>query len=122
MDFFNYKLVVINNFSKSIYCKLSSDTSTEISDFNYISDVPYMRIFPRDSIHPHFGRNGEDWSRKINTESIDSTLHIYVFIVDTVKKYGWKKILSERMYDRKDFKAKQLDSINWTLNYYGVKP
>jgi hypothetical protein len=43
-------------------------------------------------------------------------MYLYLFEVDSVKKYGWNLIISNDMYIRKGFKVKDLDSISWLIS------
>jgi len=119
IDYDDDKLLIRNKSRNIVYCETSLDTTNDLKHFEWMSRDSTMKLYTNDTIRPLFARRGEGWENKINTYSIDSNLHIYFFMVDSVEKYGWKKVLDMRMYDRRDFRVKQLDSMHWSYDYYG---
>lgn len=111
------KLSFYNRSSQAIYYRLKVDTVLAIKDVDYLESVHYLEVNTGDSARPLFARKGEGWERKLNEVSKDSTFRLYVFQVDTVKRYGWRNIIESRRYDRLDFTADDLDRLNWKIVY-----
>jgi hypothetical protein len=121
-DMTNQKLLFINNSQNRVFYRLLLDTI--ISNETYVS-----AINPHDSVRPLFANMGQGtWEFKINNKSIDSTLYIYVFSPDIKNKELPNPksikikdlngdIIGERQYIRKGFKIKDLNNLNWILNY-----
>jgi hypothetical protein len=121
-DMTNQKLLLINNSGNRVFYRLLLDTI--ISNETYVSVIN-----PYDSIRPLFANRGQGtWEFKINNKSIDSTLYIYFFRPEIKNKElpNPKKIkikdlngdiIGERQYIRKEFKIKDLNNLNWILNY-----
>ena len=113
-DLTDLKLSLVNNTNKAIYFQLSYDTIIT-NDKEYLES---SNIFPAESVRPHFARGGKGaWEYHISDKSKDSTLHIFFFMSDTVKHYGWDDGISKGKYKRMDFKVKDLDSLEWTVVY-----
>lgn len=105
-DINNKKLLIINHSSKSIYYSLLLDTTLS-------RDSELFKINPNDSLFPTFVFGGEGaWEYKINSESLDSALHI--FILD--RGYFDDSIIKNRKYKRIVLRVKDLNLMNWKLN------
>jgi hypothetical protein len=108
IDFDNRKLRLVNNTKDTIYYDLMPDTLLEKEQYLY-------KVAPYDTVWPHFvrgTRNGA-WEYRINDESKDSTLHIFVFH----KGYINDCIIRNHKFQRLDFKIKDLDNLKWIVVY-----
>jgi hypothetical protein len=105
-DINNQKLLIINHSSKPFYYLLLTDTTLS-------KDSQLFMINPNDSAFPNFvfGGNGA-WKYKINSDSKDSTLHIFILNLG----YLNDSIIKNRKYKRLNFQVKDLNSLNWRLN------
>jgi hypothetical protein len=113
-DITNFKLMLFNNTDKIVYFQLSYDTIIT-NNKEYLEN---SKIFPDDSIRPHFARGGKGaWEYHINDKSKDSTLRIFFFMSDTVRYYGWDNVINKGKFKRMDFKVKDLDSMDWAVVY-----
>jgi hypothetical protein len=103
------KLLLFNNTKETIYYKLKFDTS--ITKDIYVYDV-----LPYDTVRPNlvrgFCKEGL-WEYKINHESKDSTLHIFIFTTKNITN----DIIFKRKFKRFDLKVKTLDSLKWIVTY-----
>lgn len=117
-DFNDNKLVIENKSSQPVYYLAYPDTIVQLSSVENFAAIPYRRINTNDSTHALFARRGEGGLiNKINSVCKDSTLKIFFFPVDSVNKYGWRKILRLRKYNRYDYTASMLDSLKWRIIY-----
>jgi len=115
------KLLISNLSKDTIYYRLLYDTLVKEENVKYLQDVYYMKISANDSFRPAFVRRGDNWEYMINHESKDSSLNVFYFNADTVRKYDWKNIIQFRKYQRFSYKVKDLDSLHWSITYYGIK-
>ena len=101
------KLMFVNNTSDSIFYRLLTDTILKQNYYIY-------SIGPNDSTKPLFVMGGcGAWEYKINKESMDSTLYVFVLKTDKLND----SIISNHEYKRFDFKVKDLDSLKWRIVY-----
>lgn len=110
-DFYNPKLKVINDSDHKMFYWLKLDTN--------LNNLEYY-IYPLaigDTGMPSFSRSRSSnvWEHKINNQSIDSMLHIYIL---------YEKEISQKIIDNKEYKhyaytVKDLDSMNWIFIYNG---
>ena len=110
-DMDNQKLLIVNHFDRKIYYHLYTDTVL-------YKDLYVYPLAKNDSIFPHFVRGlGEGvWEYEINTSSIDSTLHVFVFKIDTVTNNKLtEEIIQKKQYTRLDLNVKELEKMNWRL-------
>ena len=110
-DLNNIKLKLINKENTNIYYTLSMDTVLNEGTHLY-------KLNSKDSIYPNFvmGRGKGVWEHIINTESVDSSLHIFSFFYDAIPlNMITKEIINARKYNRLDFKVKDLEKIYWTV-------
>ena len=110
-DFNNIKLKLINKGNTNIYYTLSMDTTLNEGIYVY-------KLNSKDSIYPNFvmGRGKGVWEYKINTESVDSSLHIFSFLYDDIhSNIIPSKIILANKFRRLDLKVKDLDKMNWTV-------
>lgn len=122
-DQLDLKLKLYNNSDKTFYNIIKKDTSLVTEDVTFITDKTWgFTCNVNDTASPTFAfRNHGGYVHKINKEGLDSSLYLYLFEVDSVKKYGWEKIINdEKMYFRKGYKVKDLDSINWVIKISDV--
>jgi hypothetical protein len=113
------KLKLVNNTQNQFYYIVKKDSTLQKNDVNYIN-TNEKSIFHfaniNDTCFPLFAfKNQGGFIRKINQECLDSTLFIYIFEVDSVKKYNWDLIISKKLFSLKGFKIKNLDSLNWII-------
>lgn len=112
------KLKVFNNTGKNFYLKLKEDTVLLLEDIGHMNEKSRFNVIKaNDTCIPLFAfKTHGGYIRKINKECIDSTMFLYLFEIDSVKKYGWDLIIkNDDMFIRKGFKIKDLDSINWFI-------
>ena len=112
----DYKLKLINNSENKYYFIVKPNSLLKLNDVNYITTkYKFHYIKPNDTCRPLFARINEGgYARKINETCKDSTLQIYLFLADSVDRYGWSNIIKdEHHFIKKGFKVKYLDSINW---------
>ncbi len=106
-DINNQKLLLINNTNDPIYVRLSIDTTPS-------KDAYLYKVLSHDSIWPNFVMGGEGaWEYKINSDSKDSTLHVFIFSTNILTE----SMIKDRNFKRLDFKIGELDSLNWKLVY-----
>lgn len=104
-DINNQKLSLINNSSDSIYYRLSIDSTPPIG-------VQLYEAFPQDTVWPNFVMGGEGaWEYKINKESKDSALYIFIFNKNLLND----SIIKGRLFKRMDFKVSELDRLKWVV-------
>ena len=110
-DLNNQKLLIFNNTGARIYCHLLTDTILEPSQQVY-------QIEAGDSAYPNFvmGGNGA-WEYKINHNSVDSTLHVFIFHIESVPNNNilTKEIISNANFKRIDLKVQDLEKLDWKL-------
>ena len=110
-DLNNQKLLIFNNTDSRIYCKLLTDTILEPGQQVY-------QIEAGDSAYPNFvmGGNGA-WEYKINHNSVDSTLHVFIFNIESVPNNNTltKEIISNANFKRIDLKVQDLEKLDWKL-------
>ncbi len=112
------KLKIYNDKSDKYFYRLKKDTTLVLSDVNYITEeLQFATVNIGDTSVPTFAFTHEGgYKGKINKECLDSTLFIYFFRVDSVKKYNWDLIVKNNdMYSVVGFKIKDLDSIKWVI-------
>jgi len=117
----NKKLLITNLSKDTIYYNLFYDTSLSQSDVIYLPKVYYMKISPNDSVRPQIVFKGDSWEYSINHKSKDSSLYVFYFNTDTVRKYDWKNIIRLHKYQRVPYKVKDLDSLHWNIIYDEIK-
>jgi hypothetical protein len=110
-DVNNQKLLIFNNTGARIYCQLLTDTILEPGQQVY-------QIEAGDSAFPNFvmGGNGA-WEYKINHNSVDSTLHVFIFNIESVPNNNilTKEIISNANFKRIDLKVQDLEKLDWKL-------
>ncbi len=112
------KLKIFNDTQKNFYYKLKKDSVLLIKDVNYINEeLKFAVANIQDTCIPTFAfKNHGGYERKINTECVDSTMFLYLFEIDSVKKFGWQKIIrNDNLHYRTGFKVKSLDSLKWFI-------
>jgi hypothetical protein len=118
LDVADNKLKLVNNTNRYFYPMIKKDKSLVIKDTLLINQNPnFSFVNVGDTFYPAFAfKNQGGYIRKINEECLDSTMYLYLFEVDSVKKYGWDLMISnENKYVRKAYKVKDLDSQNWFI-------
>ena len=103
---------------KFFFQVIKDDTTLLINDVHYIDNNSVHRILKsNDILFPIFAfENHGGYIKKINEECLDSMMYLYLFEIDSVKKYGWDSIIKEEsMFIRKGFKVKDLDSMQWSI-------
>jgi hypothetical protein len=104
-DINNQKLLFINKTNNPIYFCLLTDTVLS-------TDLQLNKVFSSDSIKPNFTKGGKGaWEYKINNDSSDSTLHIYIFKSDSITD----DIIKNKQFKRFDYNVKELEDLNWTI-------
>ena len=105
-DMNNQKLALKNNSSKIIYYRLLTDTILD-------TGIQIYEAKPHETVMPNFvmGRGEGVWEYKINHQSPDSTLHIFIFMQKEIDA----DVIIEKKYKRFDYKVKDLNSLNWTV-------
>ncbi len=119
IDKFDKKLRLVNDTRMKFFQVVDEDTALLMKDVFYIDSQSIHRILrSNDTLSPIFAfTNRGGFARKINEECLDSTMYLYLFEMDSVKKYGWDFMISqESMYIRKGYKVKDLDSLQWVIN------
>jgi hypothetical protein len=104
-DLNNQKLLISNSSDKTLYYLLLTDTILS-------NDYQLNKLNSNSSVFPNFvfGGNGA-WEYKINSDSKDSTLHIFIL----PSEYLNDSIIKNRKYERLDFKVKDLNSLGWKV-------
>jgi len=118
IDKFDKKLKLVNDTKKNFFQIVKEDTTLLISDVNYIDTNSVHRVLKSDDIlYPIFAfKNHGGYTKKINEQCLDSTMYLYLFEIDSVKKYHWNSIIKkESMFIKKGFKVKDLDSMRWVI-------
>jgi hypothetical protein len=107
-DINNQKLRLVNKTKDTVYYNLTLDTILKKGQYLY-------KISPYDTVWPNFvmGRGNGVWEHKINVESKDSTLHIFLFKYDILND----DIIKNHKYKRLDFKVKDLERSKWIIVY-----
>ena len=121
----DHKLKLYNDTNKEIYFILKKDTLLQLKDVKFIEEESrFNTVKVKDTCLPLFARiNAGGYIRKINEECMDSTMFLYLFEIDSVKKYGWaSNIKKESMFIKKGFKVKDLDNINWIIKLRELMP
>jgi hypothetical protein len=105
-DIDNHKLSLINNTDKSYYYRLLADT-TDLKEGLYIDTIS-----AHNSVKPLFVRGGDGaWEYKINHDSPDSTLNIYLF--ENAKLTD--DIIIQRKFKKLTYKVKDLEKLKWKV-------
>lgn len=121
---FKKDLLLINSSNKNIcyyltYSKVleKQDIYNEYRDEYFLDLIWYFNIRRNDSIRPIHPvvRGSQTWRHNIKEYSPDSTLHLYIFPIDTVKKYSWQRVYDEKKYTQHKYRIKDLDSMNWKI-------
>lgn len=119
VDIDDHKLKLVNNSDFNFYYVLKKDSFLIIEDVSYIDEISRFNSLKKgDTCHPLFARKNEGgYVSKINNECADSTLYIYLFKIDSVKKYGWINIINmnEHIY-RQGFKVRDLNNVKWLID------
>ena len=107
-DMNNEKLRLVNETKDTIYYDLILDTLLERGQYLY-------KAPPFDTVWPNFvmGRGDGVWEYKINNESKDSTLHIFILNSNSVSN----SVIKNHKYKRLDLKIKDLDRLKWIVVY-----
>lgn len=117
-DRIDNKLKLLNDTKKNYFFIVKEDTFLQMKDVDYIDEEPRFNVAKaNDTSVPLFAfKNHGGYIRKINEECLDSTMFLYLFEMDSVKKYSWSSIIkNDRMFIRKRFKVKDLDSAKWLI-------
>lgn len=103
----------------------TSDTIAYLSDErSYDSNNPHMFDSLPDIAHfVEVRPNGMFYAEIFFPDAFfdnypDKKTKIYIFSLDTLKKYTWKVIRAKSNYLRRyDISHHEMDSMNWTINY-----
>ena len=85
-------------------------------------DYP-ARYFIENQIQPFETGLVKGWSEVKNWDKfidkcVDKEIHVFVFSLDTIKKYGYRKSAMRAKYIKKySYPKFVLDSINWIIDY-----
>ena len=112
------KLKMINNTDRNFYPILKNNRFFILRDTLKINQNPEYSFLKKGKIiYPLFAfKNHGGYVKEINESCADSTLFIYLFEVDTVKKYGWNVVLNNKEFQfSKGYKVSDLDKINWNV-------
>lgn len=86
----------------------------------YYKDLNQMGIIVSDSIMPnesHSKLGTKLWEDYIGL-SKDKKMRLYIVEKDSINKYGWEKVHSMNLYNKKyTLDIDDLDSLNWTIEY-----
>lgn len=115
------ELKIINKSNEVVYYETYFHSNLVKNDvFNKFQKIYYLdyqeALNPQDSVRP---ANKNSWNYDIVSNSKDSTLTVAFFNKDTVKKYGWDKIIKEKKYKIFTYKTKNLKDLNWIVEYKG---
>lgn len=104
-DINNQKLLLVNKTSNPIYYELLVDTVLT-------KELQLYKASAYDTVRPNFVRGGKGaWEYKINHDSEDSTLHVFIFTTDKITD----DIINNQQFKRLDFKVKHLEALNWII-------
>jgi hypothetical protein len=111
-DYTNHKLILINQSSQPISYRESSDTI--LTTKNLAEYYLRIQIQPNDSVRaPILGKNGWD---SLVVHSVNRKLNLFVFQVDTIKKYrDMQYVISKRLYRRYEYSLDYLNKHNWRV-------
>jgi hypothetical protein len=118
----NGGLKIYNNSNEYLYFEVYFHKDLEKNDvYNKYEKVYYLDddvvLKPQDSVRPvHRG----SWKYNIETTSKDSTLTVVFFNRDSIKKYGWDKIIESKNYKIQTYKVNDLERIRWNVEYNGL--
>ncbi len=118
MDAVNARLQIKNNSNYDISVEINIfDTIIHESIMEnpayYISDKISHGEIRRQAING--GKHA--WSQFIE-RSTNKKLNVFIFSTDTIEKYGgFEHIIKQKLYKRYEFAEKELDNINWIIEY-----
>jgi hypothetical protein len=108
-DYTSKKLKIVNNTNETKFCIYKLDTT-----LRKYAPQTFLELLPHSYIMPSMPGKGDlIWEHTINNHSIDSTLYIYFFDTNQIDE----SIVSQHRYKRFDYKVKELDNINWVVEY-----
>jgi hypothetical protein len=122
VDTFDTKLIVFNKTPETVFVELSKFKSFEshpvpIDTIKGDTLWNYMRwIPPMDSLNsqPPFG----SWERYINEDCIDSTLTVFIFNRELLKSAPRDSLIAKQLYTKRySYKVKDLERLNWRIEY-----
>jgi len=104
----NQKLVLENNTNDTIYYRVLYDTLL-------YERLHLYKLLPNEKVMPNLvmGKGEGVWEYRINHESRDSSLHIFIFMDSELEEC----IINEKKYITKGFSVKLLEEKNWLLRY-----
>ena len=104
-DINNHKLLLVNKTSNPIYYELLVDRVLP-------KEIQLYKASAYDTVRRNFVRGGKGaWEYKINNDSSDSTLHIFIFKTDKITD----DIINNHQFKRLDYKIKDLETLKWTI-------
>lgn len=121
----DHKLKLYNNTGKDFFYILKGDSVIYLKDVDYINYESRFHISKSgDTSLPLFARINEGgYEQKINNDCLDSTLFLYLFQADSVKKYNWASIIENKsVFIRRGFKVRDLNRLNWLIKIEELLP
>jgi hypothetical protein len=108
-----------NNSSEKIKYTIDFRVKGDTSIAKYPFDYDTFRGINTYGLIKEYDENRRnDRLRKILTESPDKVYMVFIFSYDSLSKLPWAKIRDNYMVlKRYDLTLKELDSMNWTINY-----
>jgi hypothetical protein len=109
----NRNILINNNSKDSITCFVTTN-NIQIKPKNVYNEM-YVDLIKNDfgMINP-IRQSWEEYIKQCD----GNLIRLYIIKQDSINKYGWEKIRAKEIYNKKYlFKIKDLDQINWSINY-----
>ena len=117
MDAANARLQVKNNSSYDISVEIYQSDTVIHEIVNYPEFYIDRKISTGETRRQNMLGRKREWSHFIES-SINKKLNVFIFATDTIEKYGgFEHIIAHRLYKRYEYTEKELDEMNWVVEY-----
>ena len=117
MDAANARLQVKNNSSYDISVEIYQSDTIIREIINRPAYYMNARISPGKIHRQPISGGKHAWSHFIE-RNVNKKLNVFIFATDTIEKYGgFEHIIAHELYKRYEFTEKELDRINWIIEY-----
>jgi hypothetical protein len=120
-EYLDNRIIITNNNNEDIhYFLFNKDSLKNLYEEDTISNLFYYTNYI-DSLSPQEKKNESRLGAKNEWEKIvlhgdSQKLFVFIFNIDTIKKYDWKTIVTNEKYqNRLSFSLKELQSSNWNI-------
>lgn len=106
------RLKIINQTKDEITLDWHSDRIPEYPSVNHTDVYIRNRVLIGDSLN--LPESDANWPRFVQ-KSINKKLNLFVYNIDSLRKYGIDTLNIRKMYRRVEYSEKDLDELNWRV-------